>query len=134
MEEQDKRIQNILGRDCERNNQNACRYFEYLKEAIKRPCLLSGREDFLWEERYVFGGWDNKEYEELKKVNPSYTDEYKLIELLEPEYGNDEIIAKVKRLSDQKIFRIGLSWLECIDFEKENNQLLNDYSVWHVNY
>ena len=134
MEEQDKRIQNILGKDCERNNQNACRYFEYLKEAIKRPCILSGIEDFPWEERYIFGGWDNKEYEELKKVNPSYTDEYKLIELLEPESGNDEIIAKVKRLSDQKIFRIGLSWLECIDFEKENYQLLNDYSVWHVNY
>jgi len=134
MDEQDKRIQNILGKDCKRNRQNACRYFEYLKEAIKSPCLLSGIEDFPWEERYVLGGWDQKEYEELKKVNPSYTDEYKLIELLEPASGGDEIIAKVKRLSDQKVFKIGLSWLECIDSEKENYQLIDDYSVWHVNY
>jgi len=68
----------------------------------------------------------------LKKANPSYTDEYKLIELLEPESGDDKIIAKVKRLSDQNIFKIGLSWLECIDSKKKNYRLIDDYSVWHV--
>ena len=34
--------------------------------------------------------------------------------------GNDDIIAKVKRISDQKIFEIGLSWLECTDFKHIN--------------
>jgi hypothetical protein len=38
-------------------------------------------KDFSWEERYLLGGWDKKEYEELKKHNPSYTDEYDLVEL-----------------------------------------------------
>jgi len=134
MDDQDKRIQKILGSECERNRQNALRYLEYLKKTIKMPCRLTGTEDFPWEEPYVLGGWDQKEYEKLKKENPSYTDEYELVRLLEPESGDDEIYAKVRRVSDQKIFEIGLSWLECTDSEHENYQLIDDYSVWHVNY
>jgi len=134
MDDQDKRIREILGKDCECNIQNVLRYFVYLKTTIRYPCRLTGMEDFPWEEPYVLGGWDKKEYEKLKKDNPSYTDEYELVELIKPASGDDEIFAKVRRISDKKIFEIGLSWLECTDSENENYQLIDDYSVWHTNY
>ncbi len=91
-------------------------------------------EDFPWEERYLLGGWDTEEYEEFKKYNPSYTDEYDLVELTEPESPYNDVIAKVRRISDKIIFEIGLSWLKCTDSKIENYQLLDDYSVWYVNY
>jgi hypothetical protein len=134
MDKQYERIKEILGKDCERNSQNAIRYLTYLKETVKTPCLLTGIEDFLWEEPYVIGGWDNREYQELKKNNPSFTDQFELLELLPPNSGDDDIIAKVKRISDQKIFEIGLSWLECADFMDMNYQFIHDYAVWHTNY
>ncbi len=134
MDDQDKRIYEILGKDCEHNSQNALKYFNYLKSKIKYPCRLTGMEDFPWEEKYVIGGWDQKEYEKLKNDNPSYTDEYELLELIEPESWGDEIFVKVKRISDRKIFTIGLSWLECTDTESINFQLIDDYAMWHTNY
>lgn len=134
MDDQDKRIQAILGKNCERNIQNLQKYLKYLKTAVKLPCLLTGMEDFPWEEKYILGGWDKKEYEKLKKINPSYTDEYELIEFLLPDSGDDEIFAKVKRTSDNKIFKIGISWLEGIDEESENYVIIDDCASWHVNY
>jgi len=85
MDEQDKRIKRILGPECERKPQTILKYLDYLRKALKFPCRLTGLEDFPWEEPYILGGWDQKEYEELKKDNPSYTDEFELIELQEPE-------------------------------------------------
>jgi hypothetical protein len=134
MDKQFERIKEILGKDCKRNSQNAIRYLTYLKKTVKTPCLLTGIEDFLWEEPYVIGGWNKREYQELKKNNPSFTDQFELLELLPPNSGDDDIIAKVKRISDQKIFEIGLSWLECTDFKDINYQVIDDYAVWHANY
>lgn len=91
-------------------------------------------EYFPWEEPYVMGGWSQKEYEKLKQNNPSYTDQFELIELLQLEDDENEIIAKVKRKTDQEIFTIGLSWLEATDKGSGNYQLLHDYSVRHINY
>ena len=134
MDAREERIEEILGQDCEKNMPTALRYKKYLATSIKLPCLLTGVEDFLWEERYILGEGSKKEYQKLKKDNPSYTDKYKLIELLEPEDEECEIIAKVKRIADEKIFKIGLSWLEAATKSDSNYQLLNDYSVWHINY
>lgn len=91
-------------------------------------------EDFPWEEPYVIGGWDKNEYEQLKKENPSYTDVFELIELLEPDPDYDDIVAKIKRLTDLNIFEVGLSWLKCLNSDDVNYQLINDYAVWHTNY
>lgn len=132
--EHDKRIQKILGQKCSRNQQNASRYRDYLKSAVKFPCRLTGIEDFPWEEPYVIGGWDKNEYEELKKKNPSYTDVFELLELLERDSEFDDIVAKLKRLTDLKIFEVGLSWLQCLDFDDVNCQLIKDYALWHTNY
>ncbi len=131
MDEQDKRIEKILGKSYERNLENELRYYNYLRKTLKFPCRLTGMQDFPWEEPYVFGGKSLKKYEKLKKKNPSYTDEYELIELLEPE---NEVFARVKRLNDQKIFAIGLSWLKCTDSKHQNYKLIDDYAVWHDNY
>ena len=82
----------------------------------------------------MIGDWDKDEYEELKKENPSYTDVFELLELLEPNSEFDDIIAKLKRLTDLKIFGVGLSWLQCLDSDDVNYQLIKDYAVWHTNY
>ena len=133
MDGQEKRIEKILGEECDKNSKNALKYLDHLQKNIKTPCILSGIEDFPWEEPYVLGGWFKRKYEKLKKTKPSYTDQFELIELLPPKNHENDIIGKVKRTSDQKIFFIGLSWLEAVDKESRNYQLLDDYSVWHVN-
>jgi hypothetical protein len=130
----DKRIQNVLGENRKRNKQNATRYLDYLRQTIEFPCRLTGTEDFPWEEPYVMGGWDEDEYEELKKENPSYTDVFELVELLEPDSNHYDIIAKIKRVTDLKNFEVGLSWIECLNSDDVNYQLIKDYAVWHINY
>lgn len=134
MDTQEKRIEKILGEDCEVSKETSSKYMKYLSSSLKFPCKLTGVEDFPWEEPYILGGASKKEYEKLKKENPSYEDQYELIELLTPVDDEFEILAKVKRINDSKIFQIGLSWLESPDKNDSNYRLLNDYSVWHINY
>jgi hypothetical protein len=50
-------------------------------EHFKYPCILTGVEDFSWEESYVLGIFDQEEYVQLKKKRPSYTDHFKLVRL-----------------------------------------------------
>lgn len=127
-------IINILGENRNRNQQNSSRYLNYLTSAVKYPCRLTGIEDFPWEEPYLLGGWDKDEYEKLKKENPSYTDVFELLELLEPNSECDDIVAKIQRLTDFKIFEIGLSWLKCLNSDDVNCQLIKYYAEWHTNY
>lgn len=68
MDDQEKRIREILGKDCEDNIQNVLKYFVYLKTIIRYHCRLTGVEDFPWEERYVLGGWDTKKMNNLKRI------------------------------------------------------------------
>ncbi len=76
IKEQEKRILHIMApnekdmQKAERSPATARKYLKYLKSNIQLPCLLTGLEDFLWEERYVFGFGDEEEYEELKKTKP----------------------------------------------------------------
>lgn len=133
MDKQFERIKEILGKDIERNHNTVVKFHAYLNKVVKKPCILTGIEDFSWEEPYILGGWDQAEYEELKKVNPSFTDQFELIAFLPAKSDDENILAKVKRISDKKIFEIDLSWLECTDFKNENYQFINDYAVWHTN-
>jgi hypothetical protein len=43
-------------------------------------------------------------------------------------------MVNVKRLSDQKEFILELDYLKAVDKKSKNYQLLDDYSVWYVNY
>jgi hypothetical protein len=133
MDKQFERIKNILGKDLERNPKNIVKYLTYLNKVVIKPCIMTGIEDFSWEEPYVLGGWDQSEYTELKKSNPSFTDHFELIEFLPAESDAEDIIAKVTRLADKKNFEIALSWLECTDFKNKNYQFIHDYAVWHTN-
>jgi hypothetical protein len=153
MDTQQERIAKILGancKDCEEydehaecgdcevievNEETAMKYMNYLSQTLKFPCHLKGVEVFRWEEEYRLGGGSKKEYEKLKKDNPSYSDTFELVELLPGfEEENFDLLAHVKRLSDNKIFHIGLSWLEATNKKDHNHELLHDYSVWNINY
>jgi hypothetical protein len=134
-DEEEKRINEILNSDdISVTLENLNQYFNYLKINLKPPCILTGMEYFEWEEPYLLGGWSKKEYEKLKKINPSYTDKFEFIRL-EEEYDDWKgIYANVKRVSDKKIFTIPLWDLEVVDKKDSNFQIVSDYSSWMTNY
>ncbi len=132
MNASEKRIQEVLGEDLHVSPNNLRRYRTYLKKSVKFPFRVTGTEDFPWEEPYVMGGWDEEEYEELKKTNPSYTDEFELLDILGPE--DYDLVAVIRRTSDKQVFQIGLSWLTCAGKKSANHTMLKDYSIWKVNY
>ena len=101
-EKQEKRIIAILGRKkLDVTRKTLSTYLKYLKNHVEIPCQLTGIEDFEWEERYVFGFGSKKEYEELKKTQPSYKDKFNLINFIDDiddEY--DGIFVNVQCVSD----------------------------------
>jgi len=134
-EKQEKRITAILGtKKLDVTRKTLSTYLKYLKNHVEIPCQLTGIEDFEWEEAYVFGFGSKREYQELKKTQPSYTDKFNLIDFIDDiddEY--DGIFVNVQRLSDKKQFILPLADLKSTDRKSKNYQLLNDYSVWFVN-
>lgn len=112
-------------------------YFNYLKDNLEVPCLLTGIESigyFGWEERFEFGYGSKAEYQRLQKERGSYHDQYELKEFeVEIEPGWDMWV-EVRRTSDGERFTIPLSELEAVDETSENYILLNDYTVWIVNW
>ena len=134
-EKQEKRIIVILGTkklNVTRKTLNT--YLAYLKNHIEIPCQLTGIEDFEWEKRYVFGFGSKKEYEKLKKTQPSYKDKFNLIKFVDDiDDYYDGIFVHVQRISDKKKFVLPLADLKSTDRKSKNYQLLDDYSVWFVN-
>jgi len=134
-EKQEKRIIVILGtKKLDVTRKTLSTYLKYLKNHVEIPCQLTGIEDFEWEEAYVFGFGSKREYQELKKTQPSYTDKFNLIDFIDDiddEY--DGIFVNVQRLSDKKQFILPLADLKSTDKKSKNYQLLDDYSVWFVN-
>jgi len=134
-EKQENRIIVILGtKKLDVTRKTLSTYLAYLKNHIEVPCQLTGIEDFEWEEAYVFGFGSKREYEKLKKTQPSYTDKFNLIDFIDDiddEY--DGIFVNVQRLSDKKQFILPLADLKSTDKKSKNYQLLDDYSVWFVN-
>jgi hypothetical protein len=137
LDEQDKRILNILSDGdtdedkLRKTTKTIKKYCKYLKDNLDYPCVLTGIEDFPWEEKFVLGFGSRRKYEKLKKENPSYKDIFALINF---DDDVDEIIlVKVKRQSDNKIFVIELDCLKATDENSKNYQILDDYSVWYVN-
>ena len=132
---QEKRISKILDdSDLSVNGKSLRKYREFLIENLKGRILLTGIEDFSWEERFIFGYGSEIEYKELRKTNPSYKDKFKLLKILAVEDGEVDLIAKVSRKSDLKKFEIPLSELKSVDRKSVNYELLDDFSVWIVNY
>ena len=131
----EKRIAAVFGTDNapEVGKETLQVYRAYLLQHFDKEAVLTGREDFLWEEFYVFGPGDKKEYEELKKSRPSYTDEFEFIDIPKKTIDDHDLIAGVKRLSDGKKFKIGLSWLTTKKKKTDAYQVLDDFATWVVN-
>lgn len=134
-----KRIAAILGDDPQQTfEQGLSTIFQHLQKHLALPLKVKGIEDFQWEEIYVIGPGDRREYARLRKTQPSYRDEY---ELLGIELGpvsewmlfRDDIAAHVRRLSDKKQFILGLAELKSVGKPTPSGQLLHDYGVYFVN-
>jgi len=133
-DEEEKRISDILkSDDTSVNNKNQKTYFEYLKKKIQKPCLLTGMEDFDWEEPYLLGGWSQKEYAKLKLTQPSYTDQFELLGFVDELEEWKGILVKIKRVADNKKFVLPLWDLKVIDDKSPNYLLVSDYSSWMTN-
>ena len=133
VDEHEVRVLEILGgEDVSVSDQSLKRYLDYLKQNVQLPCLLTGSEDFDWEEYYVLGPGDGDEYKELKKTRPSYRDTF---ELLSFESWQDRgILVNVSRLADKRIFALPLADLKVVDKKSNNHQIMKDYAIWFVNY
>ncbi|VXD18249.1 calcium-binding protein [Planktothrix paucivesiculata] len=135
VEEFEERVKKILGNNrIKVNPKTLNKYFKYLKENLELPCYLSGSEEFFWEEEYLYGPGKIKEYEELKKTNPSYTDIF-ILENFQPKFDEmDGIMVDVKRASDNRKFTLPLAELEVSDENSPNYSLIEDYLVWFLTY
>jgi hypothetical protein len=133
-----ERMEAVLGEEELDMGAALDKLMEHLKANLKFPFEVKGIEDFQWEERYVIGGWDPREYRRLKKSQPSYTDRYQLIGIERRGDSNwkmcwEDMEGRVQRISDGKLFMLGLSELEAVEKKSENGMVLNDYAVWFVN-
>jgi hypothetical protein len=132
---QEIRLEHILGEDhLNVSNQSLMIYRSYIQNNIVFPCELTGREDFQWEEIYIFGPGDKNEYAELKKTHPSYRDVFTFMSFDDQLQDMDGLMVKVKRISDHKHFILPLADLKVIDNNSPNHELVHDYAVWYVNY
>lgn len=142
LDEQFERIKAVFGtpETPSVTDETLHRYFEYLKENLDCPCLLTGIESigyFGWEERFDFGFGTRQEYSRLRRQRGSYKDKYELRTLDDAavEKDCDILLVKVERIPGRKRFTIPLSELEAAEGESPaNDQLLNDYTVWYVNW
>jgi hypothetical protein len=133
-----ERVQSVLG-DRELDFDEAVDVLlEHLRANLKLPCEVTGIEDFRWEEPYVLGVWSAKEYDRLRRTQPSFEDDYQLLRI-DRSHGSkwmlfsEDLCAKVRRVSDGREFVLGLAELKAADKSSPNHQLLDDYSVWFVN-
>jgi len=134
---QEKRIEAIFQdktEDLSKRLETINIYKEYLDQNLSYPIELTGIEDFNWEEFYLLGPGSKKEYEKLKKSNPSYLDTFILEKISEQYDEYDGLIVEVIRVTDKKRFQIPLSELKSTNKRSKNYKLLDDYSVWIVNF
>ncbi|NEQ73867.1 MAG: hypothetical protein F6K23_12890 [Okeania sp. SIO2C9] len=116
------------------NQSNLKKYFKYLKQNIDFPCLVTGIEEFEWEEHYTIGPGSKKEYQKLKKKKPSYTDVFNLLKLDDKLDLESGILAELERTTDSQKFILPLAELEAVMEDSENAELLEDYSMWFFTY
>ena len=141
-DEQSARIQAVFNLDeiPEVSEEYLEHYLNWLKEKLTFPCLLTGIESmgyFGWEEPYDFGYGSPEEYEETRKKQGSYRDHYELKSLDKAKIGGAwdlDILVPVVRVADKKRFTLPLSELQAVDENSKNYPLLNDYTVWYVNW
>ena len=134
-EDQHQTITQILNSsDLSVSKENLDRFYNYLSKHLTYPCLLTGMEDFSWEEPYVLGIFDQEEYEILKMKRASYTDHFKLIRLEDRIDDLQGILVKVRRIADRKLFVLPLWDLKTVNRKDPNHHLIDNYCHWMTNY
>ncbi|MEG4121190.1 calcium-binding protein [Microcoleus sp. N9_B4] len=129
------KISKILGsKNIDFSLKNSLKYLEYIKQNIQLPCHVTGIEEFEWEEEYTMGSGSKKEYARLKKTQPSYSDRFTINRLEDLVLQEEGIFVEVQRVGDRQKFMLPLFELESVDASSRNNQLLDDYAVWFINY
>src|SRR5712691_7242057 len=136
---QDKRLADIFGTQTvpKVTEETLAIYLDYLKQHLEVPCQLTGIESrgcFAWEESYIFGRRRPKEYAQRKQQQPSYTDTYAFLGFEEAYDAYAGLAVKVKRVADSKRFVLPLANLKATEKPTKNDQLLDDYVVWFVNW
>ena len=132
-----KRIEEILGGkfiDISRRKETLLYYRTYLEKELKFPVEVCGREDFSWEEFYLFGPGDKQEYEALKRTRASYTDILRMTRLSGHYEVDRGLFAHFTRITDRKRFELPLEDFRAVNKKSTEAQLLEDYSIWFVNY
>jgi len=139
-DEQFERIEAVVsGSEDQTLGEAVARFYEHLSRTLELPCEVTGVEDFNWEERYVIGPGSPKEWQRLRKTQPSYQDCYNLLKITNDEesewmlFPGEDIAAHVRRKSDGKEFVLGLAELKATDKKSRNFQLLEDFAVFLVN-
>ena len=139
MDAQWKRIEAIVGDGKTSSLKDRLdAYYQCLLRSLELPCEVTGIEDFRWEERYVFGAGSGAEYERLRKVQPSYQDNYDLLAIEKDVMSKwmlfqGDLGAHVRRKSDGKKFCLGLAELKAVGRKSPAKQILDDFSVFFVN-
>src|SRR5688572_6238815 len=72
-EESFRRIDAIIGDEDDPGKATEV-WFHHLRANLALPCDVTGVEDFRWEEPYVLGVGDAREYRRLCRQQPSYLD------------------------------------------------------------
>ncbi|MDE5082746.1 MAG: hypothetical protein O4859_16365 [Trichodesmium sp. St18_bin1] len=131
----EQKLEEVLGTTTFKVNQtNLKKYLKYLKKNLAIPCLVTGVEEFEWEEYYTVGPGSQKEYQKLKKTQPSYTDEFNILKLdnkLDVEHG---ILAVLERTTDNLKFTLPLAELEGVAEDSVDAKLLQYYGIWFFTY
>ena len=131
----ENKIRQILGsKNIDSSIKNFIKYLEYLKQNIQFPCHVTGIEEFEWEEEYTMNSGSKKEYAKLKKTKPSHTDTFKIDRFEDLVVEECGIFVELTRLSDSRKFILPLVDLESVDVVSRNQELLDDYCVWFINY
>ncbi|MGB3508059.1 MAG: calcium-binding protein [Microcoleaceae cyanobacterium] len=131
----EQKLEEILGStNLEVTKTNLNKFLKYLKQNIQYPCVVTGMDEFEWEEYYTMGSGSKKEYQKLKKTKASHTDKFNILKLNDSLDAEDGILAEVERTSDKKKFTLPLAELESVVEESLNTELLEDYSMWFFSY
>lgn len=131
----ESKIRQILGsKSIDTSLANFIKYLDYIKQNIQLPCCVTGVEEFEWEEEYTMGSGSKKEYAKLKKTQPSHTDTFTIHRLDDLFIEEDRIFVEVIRIRDRQKFILPLADFESVDVISQNQQLLDDYSLWFINY
>ena len=138
-DEQDRRIEAIVGGEHVDFLQARKRLYGYLKVSLQLPCEVTGIEEFRWEEPYLEWPADLEKYIQLMETQPSGRETYELLEIddeAESEwvaFGDEDIGVIARRRSDGREFCLGLASLVVTDRQSPNYQVLWDYATWWGN-